>query len=63
MRASGSNNVRGLWAGLLAVLLAGLLSMAVWGTTLLATVTPPDDVQKAELHLQTADPGGSGTTG
>jgi hypothetical protein len=37
--------------------------MAVWGTTLLATVTPPGDVQKAELHLQIADPGGSGTTG
>lgn len=58
MKASTFNNVRSLWLGLLAAALA----LTVWGTTLLANPhTVAGLSQRANLELQTADPGGHGT--
>lgn len=58
MIANTSKNVRSLWFGLTAAALA----LTLWGTMLFANPHGADSLsQRANLEMQTADPGGTGT--
>ena len=60
MIANTSKNVRGLWIALATAALA----LTVWGTMLFANPHSADSLsQRANLEMQTADPGGPGTAG